>query len=103
MKNKGTILLVVLGVLMIPLACSRNFLNPPDTQGTNASSLFHTPQDGISLVNSIYDGFQHDNQNFVLKGLCTMLTIPRRISSTGVPTFPTILIRFRPTSHHYPF
>src|ERR1700679_3258092 len=69
MKNKRTILLVALGVLLIPLACSRNFLNPTDTQGTTAATLFHTPQDGISLVNAIYDGFQHDNQNFVLKGL----------------------------------
>jgi hypothetical protein len=69
MKNKRNIFWAVLGTLMIPLACSRNFLNPVDTQGTTAFSLFHTPQDGISLVNAIYDGFQHDNQNFVLKGL----------------------------------
>jgi starch-binding outer membrane protein, SusD/RagB family len=69
MKNKKAILIVALGVLMIPLACSRNFLNPTDTQAANASGLFQTPQDGISLVNSIYDGFQHDNQNFLLKGI----------------------------------
>lgn len=69
MKNKRSIFWVALGVVLIPLACSRNFLNPTDTQGTTAASLFHTPQDGISLVNAIYDGFQHDNQNFVLKGL----------------------------------
>src|ERR1700728_237470 len=69
MKNKRTIFLVALGVLLIPLACSKNFLNPADTQGTNAQTLFHTPQDGISLVNAIYDGFQHDNQDFVLKAL----------------------------------
>jgi hypothetical protein len=69
MKNRKRIFWLALGVLMIPLACSRNFLNPTDTNGTTAASLFHTPQDGISLVNAIYDGFQHDNQNFVLKGL----------------------------------
>ena len=69
MKNRKSIFWVALGVLLIPLACSRNFLNPTDTNGTTAASLFHTPQDGISLVNAIYDGFQHDNQNFVLKGL----------------------------------
>jgi hypothetical protein len=69
MKNKRNIFLVALGVLLIPLACSRNFLNPADTQGVNGATLFHTPQDGISLVNAIYDGFQHDNQNFVLKGI----------------------------------
>jgi starch-binding outer membrane protein, SusD/RagB family len=69
MKNRKLIFWVALGVLMVPLACSRNFLNPTDTNGTTAASLFHTPQDGISLVNAIYDGFQHDNQNFVLKGI----------------------------------
>jgi starch-binding outer membrane protein, SusD/RagB family len=69
MKNRKSIFWVALGVLLIPLACSRSFLNPTDTNGTTAASLFHTPQDGISLVNAIYDGFQHDNQNFVLKGL----------------------------------
>ncbi len=69
MKNRKRIFWVALGVLMIPLACSRNFLNPTDTNGTTAASLFHTPQDAISLVNAIYDGFQHDNQNFVLKGI----------------------------------
>lgn len=69
MKNKRTILIVALGVLMIPLACSRNFLNPTDTQAASAQGLFKTPQDAISLVNSIYDEFQHDNQNFLLKGI----------------------------------
>jgi starch-binding outer membrane protein, SusD/RagB family len=69
MKNRKYILLIALGVLLIPLACSKRFLNPQDTQGVNASTLFHTPQDGISLVNAIYDGFQHDNQDFVLKAL----------------------------------
>ncbi len=69
MKNKKFIYLVALGLLLIPLACSKNFLNKTDTQATGAQALFHTPQDGISLVNSIYDGFQHDNQNFLLKAL----------------------------------
>src|SRR5579859_2874658 len=69
MKNKRNIIWVAVLVLLVPLACSRNFLNPSDTQSANGSSLFHTPQDAISLVNAIYDGFQHDNQNFVLKAL----------------------------------
>ncbi|HEY4937306.1 MAG TPA: RagB/SusD family nutrient uptake outer membrane protein [Puia sp.] len=69
MKNKIAVFLVALGVMLVPLACSKNFLNTTDTQGISASTLFHTPQDGISLVNSIYDGFQHDNQDFFLKGL----------------------------------
>ena len=69
MKNKKLIYLVALGFLILPLACSKNFLNPKNTQGISASTLFQKPQDGISLVNSIYDGFQHDNQSFVLKAL----------------------------------
>src|ERR1700733_7460307 len=68
-KNIFLVGLVAFAVSLIQPSCSRNFLNPVDTQGANAQSLFHTPQDGISLVNSIYNGFTHDNQNFVLKGL----------------------------------
>jgi len=56
-------------VVMIPLSCSKNFLNQTDTSKIGEESLFHTPQDGISLVNAIYDVLQHDNQNYVLKSL----------------------------------
>src|SRR3978361_836288 len=69
MKKKRNIYLAVLGFAVLTFACSKNFLNQKNTQAISAESLFHTPQDGISLVNSIYDGFQHDNQNFVLKSL----------------------------------
>jgi starch-binding outer membrane protein, SusD/RagB family len=69
MKSMKNIYVVALGLLLLPLACSKKFLNPPDTQGISAQTLFHNPQDGISLVNAIYDGFQHDNQSFVLKAL----------------------------------
>jgi hypothetical protein len=69
MKNKIIIIFAALGVLLIPLSCSKNFLDTTNTQGISSSTLFHTPQDGISLVNAIYDGFQHDNQSFVLKAL----------------------------------
>jgi hypothetical protein len=69
MKNRKYVLLAALGVLLIPLACSKNFLNTKDTSASSQQTLFHTPQDGISLVNAIYDGMQHDNQSFVLKAL----------------------------------
>src|ERR1700712_4053930 len=69
MKNIKTIYLALALVLMIPLGCSKGFLNQKDTSHISEESLFHTPQDGISLVNAIYDGFQHDNQSFVLKAL----------------------------------
>ncbi len=69
MKNKLIIIFAALGVFLIPFSCSKNFLDTSNTQGISASTLFHTPQDGISLLNAIYDGFQHDNQSFVLKAL----------------------------------
>ncbi|MDO6429013.1 RagB/SusD family nutrient uptake outer membrane protein [Flavitalea sp. BT771] len=69
MRSKKYLLYVALGCLLVPLACSRNFLNQKDTSNASEEALFKTPQDGISLVNAIYDGFQHDNQSFVLKAL----------------------------------
>jgi hypothetical protein len=69
MKKTRYIYWVALVLLFLPGACSKNFLNPPDTSHASEDALFHTPQDGISLVNAIYDGFQHDNQSFVLKAL----------------------------------
>jgi len=69
MKNIKTIYLALAMVLVFPLACSKGFLEKNDTSRISEGSLFKNPQDGISLVNAIYDGFQHDNQNFVLKSL----------------------------------
>jgi len=69
MKNKKYIIYAALVLLVAPLACSRDFLNQKNTKAAGAESLFNKPQDAISLVNAIYDGFQHDNQNFVLKAL----------------------------------
>ena len=69
MKNFRNIYLLAVVLLFLPTACSKNFLTQTDTSHTSEAALFHTPQDGISLVNAIYDGFQHDNQSFVLKAL----------------------------------
>jgi len=69
MKNFKNIYLLALVLLFLPTACSKNFLTQKDTSHASEDALFHTPQDGISLVNAIYDGFQHDNQSFVLKAL----------------------------------
>jgi len=69
MKNIKIIYLVILGGLLFALGCSKGFLDQKDTSHISQDALFHTPQDGISLVNAIYDGFQHDNQSFVLKSL----------------------------------
>jgi starch-binding outer membrane protein, SusD/RagB family len=69
MKNRVIIIFAALGVGLVPLSCSKNFLDTKNTQGISSTTLFHTPQDAISLVNAIYDGFQHDNSDFVLKAL----------------------------------
>jgi hypothetical protein len=69
MKNYKNIYFLALVLLFLPTACSKNFLNQKDTSHSSEDALFHTAQDGISLVNAIYDGFQHDNQSFVLKAL----------------------------------
>jgi hypothetical protein len=69
MKNIKTIYLALCLVLLFPLSCSKGFLEKKDTSNISEDALFKKPQDGISLVNAIYDGFQHDNQNFVLKSL----------------------------------
>jgi hypothetical protein len=69
MRSKKYLLYVALGCLLVPLACSRSFLDQKDTSNASEDALFKTAQDGISLVNAIYDGFQHDNQSFVLKAL----------------------------------
>ena len=61
--------MLVVSCLSVGLACSKHFLNQQDTSNVSSSSLFHKASDGISLVNSIYDAFQHDNQSFVLKAL----------------------------------
>ncbi|MEO6317077.1 MAG: RagB/SusD family nutrient uptake outer membrane protein [Chitinophagaceae bacterium] len=69
MKNIKTIYTALALVLIFPLGCSKGFLEKNDTSHISEESLFKTPQDGVSLVNAIYDGFQHDNQSFVLKSL----------------------------------
>jgi hypothetical protein len=69
MKNIKSIYLALSIMLLLPLGCSKGFLEQKDTAHISEDALFKKPQDGISLVNAIYDGFQHDNQSFVLKSL----------------------------------
>ncbi len=69
MKKKRIIYLISCLLFVLAIGCSKNFLNQNDTSHISQDVLFTKPQDGISLVNAIYDGFQHDNQSFVLKSL----------------------------------
>lgn len=64
---KNTYRIVLLTVLLLPLSCSEDFLTQNNTQGANEDVLFKKPEDGIRLVNAIYDTF-HDT-DFMLKAL----------------------------------
>lgn len=59
MKKSNIIKIVVCGLLTIPLACSRNFLNQTDTRQTTSDAFFQTASDGVALVNGIYDTYQN--------------------------------------------
>ena len=69
MKNIKSLYLAICFLFLLALGCSKSFLEQKDTAHISEDALFKKPQDGISLVNAIYDGFQHDNQSFVLKSL----------------------------------
>ena len=69
-KINKNICFAALGIaLLLPLGCKKGLLETKDQAALSEDALFKTPQDGISLVNSIYDGMQHNNQSFVLKAL----------------------------------
>lgn len=68
MKLKNYITILFLGAaLMLPLGCSKDFLNQKDSSNISQDVLFKKPEDGIRLVNAIYDTF--DNVDFMLKSL----------------------------------
>ena len=69
MKISKMITLITPCFFLLLVGCSKGFLEKKDTSHISEDALFHRPQDGISLVNAIYDGFQHNNQSFVLKSL----------------------------------
>ncbi len=59
-----------LGCCSFPLACSKEFPEPAGFTrcGHRWYPVRASLQDGTQpFVNAIYDGFQHDNQSFVLK------------------------------------
>ena len=67
MKINKSIYLLTLGVAtMLPLSC-KDYLNETDTRAITEESLFKKPQDGVNLVNAIYDTF-HDG-DFMNKSL----------------------------------
>lgn len=56
-----------MAVLFMALGCSEDFLNQKNYSGTTEESLFKKPEDGVRLVNAIYDTFH--NVDFLLKAL----------------------------------
>lgn len=57
-KNQKNIILIAVLVILIPLACKKNFLDKTDTFAASVSSTFQKPQQVVALVNSIYDTYQ---------------------------------------------
>ena len=61
MKIKQHIYIWILGIALVaPLSCSKGFLDLKDTRNISENTLFHKAEDGIALVNSIYNTFDDD-------------------------------------------
>lgn len=65
MKKKNIIVILSLVVLcaavIIPLSCSKNFLNQTDTMQSDINASTTKSSDVVSLVNAIYDTYQNSN------------------------------------------
>src|SRR5258708_39491322 len=59
MNKKHIVSIAIFAALIVPLACSKKFLNQTDTRQTTADAFFNTPSDGVALVNGIYDTYQN--------------------------------------------
>ncbi|MFA6084079.1 RagB/SusD family nutrient uptake outer membrane protein [Mucilaginibacter sp.] len=45
--------------VLFPLSCKKDFLNQTDSRNPTSQVLFNKPEDGIALVNAIYDTYQN--------------------------------------------
>jgi hypothetical protein len=60
MKNKRYIYILTAGlVVLIPFSCKKGFLNQTDSSNPTAQALFNKAEDGVALVNAIYDTYQN--------------------------------------------
>ena len=67
MKIKKYIyLLTYAAVTLVPQAC-KDFLDETDTRNVSEESLFKKPEDGVRIVNAIYDNFH--NYDYMNKSL----------------------------------
>ena len=62
-KIKIIIIVSVLAIpcLMVPLSCSKGFLNQTNTFGFSPEGAASKPQQVISMVNAIYDTYQNSD------------------------------------------
>ncbi|MCS3733210.1 RagB/SusD family nutrient uptake outer membrane protein [Mucilaginibacter dorajii] len=61
MNKKYIALIALVGTLLIPLSCKKNFLTQTNTFQSTADATFEKSQDVVALVNSIYDGYQNSD------------------------------------------
>jgi hypothetical protein len=68
MKFKNHICAAALGLaLMLPTSCSKEFFEKDNVTDITGDALFNKPEDGINLVNGVYNTFM--NVDFMLKSL----------------------------------
>jgi hypothetical protein len=65
--NKKLYIAVLASALMLPLGCSKDFLEKQDVTDISGTALFKKPDDAVKLVNACYNTFL--NVDFMLKSL----------------------------------
>jgi hypothetical protein len=60
MKKKIYLYILTVGlIVLIPFSCKKGFLDKSDSSNPTEQVLFNKPDDGIALVNAIYDTYQN--------------------------------------------
>ena len=60
MKKKIYLYILTVGlIVLIPFSCKKGFLDQSDSSNPTEQVLFNKPDDGIALVNAIYDTYQN--------------------------------------------
>jgi hypothetical protein len=60
MRNRKYLYILTVGLIVLtPFSCKKGFLNQTDSSNPTAQALFNKPDDGIALVNAIYDTYQN--------------------------------------------
>jgi len=57
--NKKNFLITLLCIILVPVACKRDFLTQTNTFQSSADATFQKSSDVVALVNSIYDTYQN--------------------------------------------